>query len=590
MHKDIQVELVVFLDYTKKIARNGRHILNNVVKHYGDTINMKFQYFSNDVNNAEFKLTTRAVLTAKSFGKLNEMDLLLLDHQGEYTPDIVDSMAKNLGIDFQKFKEKYNSLEITKELKNNIILAEKDEVKLVPAVTVNGVLYDGAWDENALIEYIERIKNRPVAQAMESFVKWGASAALVLLVAAIVALIFANIGFSEEYEFLRDFKLGFSAGEYNFLLPLETWINDGLMAIFFLLIGLEIKREIIFGELSNIKKATMPVIGALGGMIIPALLYALINYNEESAHGWGVPMATDIAFTLGFMSMLGSKVPMALKTFISALAISDDLGAIIVIALFYGDGFHINAFTVALVIVIIMGILNYYKVYSNAIYIVLGVFLWFFIYQSGLHATLAGVITAIAIPSRRKGNLIGIAAQASVIFKQEIVNVKELDNRQENIRRSSIQSINKAINRLTGPGEDLEHSLEKGVNYLILPLFAFFNTGIVLVGVQYNIITPVNFGIIVGLCIGKPLGIVGFCWMASKFNLASLSKEITWLQLIGAACLAGVGFTMSIVVASAAFDGSILNGAKLSVLIASALSAIFGLLILKRAINIPISK
>lgn len=590
MNKDIQIELVVFIDYTIKIARNGRHILNNVVKHYGDTIKLKFQYFSNDVNNAEFQLTTRAVLTAKSYGKLHEMDLLLLDHKGDYTPEIIYNMVESLGIDIKKFKEDYNSREITTELKNNIKLAKQNEIKLVPAVTVNGALYKGAWDEHALIEYIEYIKNRPVAQAMESFVKWGASAALMLLIAAIAALIFANVGFIEEYEFLRDIKLGFSAGDSNFLLPLETWINDGLMAIFFLLIGLEIKRELIFGELSSRKKATMPVIGAIGGMIIPALIYLFINYKEDGAHGWGVPMATDIAFTLGLMALLGSKVPGALKAFISALAVSDDLGAILVIALFYGHGFHINAFIVSVVIVAIMGLLNYFKVYSKTIYIVLGVFLWFYIYQSGLHATLAGVITAILIPSRRKGNLVGIATQASVIFEQEIVNIKDLDNSQESIRHSSLQSINKAINRLTGPGEELEHSLEKGVNYLILPLFAFFNTGIVLLGVQFNVITPVNLGIILGLCIGKPLGIVGFCWLASKFDLATLSNEISWAQLIGAACLAGVGFTMSIVVADAAFDGAVLNGAKLSILIASTLSAIIGLFILQRAIKVSVIK
>lgn len=590
MNKNIQIELIVFIDYTIKIARNGRHILNNVVNHYGDTIKLKFQYFSNDVNNAEFQLTTRAVLTAKSYGKLHEMDLLLLDHKGDYTPDIIYNMVESLGIDIKKFKKDYNSPEITTELKNNIKLAKQNEIKLVPAVTVNGALYKGAWDEHALIEYIEYIKNRPVAQAMESFVKWGASAALMLLIAAIVALIFANIGFIEEYEFLRDIKLGFSAGDSNFLLPLETWINDGLMAIFFLLIGLEIKRELIFGELSSRKKATMPVIGAIGGMIIPALIYLFINYKEDGAHGWGVPMATDIAFTLGLMALLGSKVPGALKAFISALAVSDDLGAILVIALFYGHGFHINAFIVSVVIVAIMGLLNYFKVYSKTIYIVLGVFLWFYIYQSGLHATLAGVITAILIPSRRKGNLVGIATQASVIFEQEIVNIKDLDNSQESIRHSSLQSINKAINRLTGPGEELEHSLEKGVNYLILPLFAFFNTGIVLLGVQFNVITPVNLGIILGLCIGKPLGIVGFCWLASKFDLATLSNEISWAQLIGAACLAGVGFTMSIVVADAAFDGAVLNGAKLSILIASTLSATIGLFILQRAIKVSVIK
>jgi len=585
MNKDIHIELVVFLDYTKNIARDGRPILIKVIEHYGDKINVQFQYFSADRDNPEFKLTAKAVLTAELYGKLNEMHQLLLNHEGNYTEEAIYRMVESLGIDTLKFKEDYTSDEITRRLEDSISLAKENEINLVPAITVNGKLYTGAWDEHALIEYIESIKNRPVGHAMESFVKWGAAAATVLLIASIAALIFVNIGFSEEYEFLRHFELGFTAGDSKFFLPLETWINDGLMAIFFLLIGLEIKREIISGELSDIKKATMPVIGALGGMIIPALLYLLINYKGEGAHGWGVPMATDIAFTLGLMALLGSKVPWALKAFISALAVFDDLGAILIIALFYGHGFHVTAFIAALVIVAIMGFLNYSKVYSKTIYIVLGVFLWFFIYQSGLHATLAGVITAVLIPSRRKGNLVGIATQATVIFKQEIVNIKDSDNSQESIRHSSLQSIYNAINRLTGPGEQLEHSLEGAVNYMMLPLFAFFNAGILFVGVHFNVFTSINFGIVIGLCIGKPLGIVGFCWLASKFNLATLSSEISWPQLIGAACLAGVGFTMSIVVANSAYDGEVLNGAKLSILIASALSAVIGLFILKRAVN-----
>jgi NhaA family Na+:H+ antiporter len=585
MNKDIHIKLVVFIDYTKKIARDGRPILIKVIEHYGDEINVQFQYFSDDIENPEFQLTAKAVLAAELYGKLDEMHQLLFNHQGNYTEKAIYRMVESLGIDALKFKEDYTSDGITRKLENSISLAEQNEINLVPAITVNGKLYPGAWDEHALMEYIESIKNRPVGHAMESFVKWGAAAAIMLLIASIAALIFANIGFIEEYEFLRHFKFGFIAGDSKFFLPLETWINDGLMAIFFLLIGLEIKREIISGELSDIKKATMPVIGALGGMIIPACLYMLINFKGEGAQGWGVPMATDIAFTLGLMALLGSKVPWALKAFISALAVFDDVGAILVIALFYGHGFHVSAFIGALVIVGIMGFLNYSKVYSKTIYIVLGILLWFFIYQSGLHATLAGVITAVLIPSRRKGNLVGIATQANVIFKQEIVNIEDSDNSQESIRHSSLQSIYKSINRLTGPGEQLEHSLEGAVNYMILPLFAFFNAGILLVGVHFKLFTSINFGILIGLCIGKPLGIIGFCWLASKFNLASLSSEISWPQLIGAACLAGVGFTMSIVVAGAAFEGDALNGAKLSILIASAISAIIGLLLLKRAVN-----
>jgi NhaA family Na+:H+ antiporter len=585
MNKETYIELVIFIDYTKKTARKGSHILKNVIEHYGARIQVKFQYYSNNVDNPEFQRTAKAALTAKTYGKLQEMNQLLLGHTSKYTEEAIFRMAETIDINVRKFKEDYNSKAIARALKKNIRLAQQNKIKLVPGITVNGKLYSGAWDEHALIEYIESFKNRPVSHALESFVKWGAAAAIILLIAAIAALIFANIGFSEEYEFLRHFKLGFAAGDFKLFLPLETWINDGLMAIFFLLIGLEIKREIISGELSNIKKATMPVVGALGGMIIPALLYLLINHKGEGAHGWGVPMATDIAFVLGLMALLGSKVPLALKAFITALAVFDDIGAILVIALFYGHGFHINAFIGALIIVGIMGFFNYSKVYSKTIYIVLGIFLWFFIYQSGLHATLAGVITALLIPSRQKGNLVGITTQANVIFKQEIGNIKNSKNSQKSIRHSSVQSVSKAINRLTGPGKQLEHSLKGTVNYVILPLFAFFNTGILIVGVHFDVFTSINLGIVIGLCIGKPLGIISFCWLASKFNLATLSSKISWSQLTGAACLAGVGFTMSIVVAGAAFDSEELNGAKLSILAASALSALVGLLILKRAIK-----
>lgn len=585
MKNKLPIELTSFLDYSDRIVQSGRPMLNNAIKQYGERISSGIRFYSANLSNPEFQISAKATLTAELHGKFDEMHELLLKHEGGYTEEVIYSFAENIGIDIQEFKEDYESEVITKRLEEDISLAKQVGVSIVPAIMINGFLYTGAWDEDALLEAIEKANTKPVKQAMQSFVKWGASAAIVLLIAAICALIFVNVGFIEEYEFLRHFKLGFVTGDSNFLLPLEAWINDGLMAIFFLLIGLEIKREIISGELSSIKNAAMPVIGAIGGMLIPALLYILINFNSEGSHGWGVPMATDIAFTLGLMSLLGSKVPGALKVFISALAVSDDLGAIIVIALFYGHGFHIGAFIASLVIIGIMGLFNYKKVYSITIYLVLGIMLWFFIYQSGLHATLAGVITAILIPTRRKGNIVGIATQATVFFKHEILRIKDADNSQESIRHSSLQVIQKAIDRLIGPGEKIEYSLEKTVNYTILPLFAFFNTGILVAGTYFNVFTSINLGIIVGLCIGKPLGIVGFCWLATKFKIASLSKEISWHQLIGAAFLAGVGFTMSIVVAASAFEGEILDGAKLSILIASALSAIFGLFILKRAVN-----
>ncbi|MEO0321181.1 MAG: Na+/H+ antiporter NhaA, partial [Pseudomonadota bacterium] len=280
------------------------------------------------------------------------------------------------------------------------------------------------------------------------------------------------------------------------------WINDALMAVFFLLIGIEIKREVLYGELSNLKRAAMPIIAAIGGMVVPAALYLGINMGGDGTHGWGVPMATDIAFTLGLMALLGSRVPISLKVFVSALAVADDLGAILVIAIFYGHGFHIEPFIAAIALIGIMALLNYKRVYSITVYMVLGIALWFFIFESGLHATLAGVLTAILIPSRRSGDLVCAATQAAVIFDHEIEYAKNQKNH-VGIRHGSLRLIQNAVERLREPSYYLEHALGKWVNYAILPLFAFFNTGILLIGAQLDLLASVNLGIILALCIGK---------------------------------------------------------------------------------------
>lgn len=585
LNKNKPIALISFIDYTNETVKIGRNIFSKVLKHYGDDIRLSTRFYSQDPDNPAFQISSKAALAAELQGKSIEMRNKLIE-QNSYSEESVISLAKSLALDIEQFKIDLHSDIIAERLAEDIKIAEEQGITIVPSLSINGYPYTGAWDGDALIEAIKDAHRKPAEQVMKSFVHWGASAAIVLLTASILALIFVNVGFFEQYEFVRQFQLGINAGDSNFTLSIGTWVNDGLMAIFFLLIGLEIKREIISGELSTLKKAAMPVIGALGGILIPVTIYSIINFNGDGAHGWGVPMATDIAFTLGLMALLGSKVPGALKVFISALAVTDDLGAIVVIALFYGHGFHLSAFIVSIVVIGLMALLNYKKVYSKTVYIILGVILWYFIHESGLHATLAGVITAILIPSRPKGNLIGIASQTNVIFEHEITRIKDADNSQESIRHGALQIINKSIDRLIGPGEQMEFSMEKPVNYFILPLFAFFNTGIVVAGAYFNVFTSINLGIIIGLCIGKPLGIVGFCWIADKLKIASLSSEINWVQLIGAACLAGVGFTMSIVVAASAYEGEILDGAKLSILIASALSAVMGLFILKRGFKL----
>jgi NhaA family Na+:H+ antiporter len=334
--------------------------------------------------------------------------------------------------------------------------------------------------------------------------------------------------------------------------------------------------------LSDPARAALPIIGAIGGMVVPALIFAAINWGLPSQHGWGVPMATDIAFTLGILALLGDRVPTSLKVFVSALAIADDLGAILVIAIFYGEGFHGQPFAIAVAIFALMMGLNRGRIYARIPYLILGVALWYFVHESGLHATLAGVLTAAAIPSRRSANIRGVAAQAAAIFEAEM---RDPDTP---VAHRTLTRLQSAIERLREPGFHLQNALENWSNFLILPLFAFFNTGIHMVGTHFSPTAPEVMGVIAGLALGKPLGIGLSVFVAVRFGLARLSSEISWRQLIGAGSLAGVGFTMSIFIGSASFAGEQLASVKLAILLASLISALIGSVLLWTAPRAPV--
>jgi NhaA family Na+:H+ antiporter len=521
----------------------------------------------------------KAVVAAEKQGKSEEMYQRLVNGNIDFSEPSVYEVAEDLGLDIALFGKHYISDETLSRIQLDIRDAEASGLKVFPGLTINGQPYNGAWDNYSLINTIKNQGSSQIKLAIEGFIQWGASAAVVLIIATATALLMVNVGFQEVYDYWKHSRLGLMLGSSEFILPLEVWINDFLMAIFFLMIGLEIKREINSGELSDMRRAAMPIIGAVGGMLIPALIYFGINFGEETSIGWGIPMATDIAFTLGLMALLGKKVPLSLKIFISALAVADDLGAIVVIALFYGHGFHFAPFIGAIIVICLMFVLNKQRVDNIVIYLLLGVVLWLFVFESGIHATLAGVITAFFIPSKSTANLSLIAQQANIIFDREVNSNTVKPN--HNGGSGALKVLKNAMKRLTEPSLDLQHSLEKASNYLILPLFAFFNTGIILSGIELDLIQPGNLGIILGLSIGKPLGIVGACFLAYKLNLAKLSPEINWIQLVGASFMAGIGFTMSIVVASSAFSGDLLTSAKISILIASVASALIGLGILR---------
>ena len=376
-----------------------------------------------------------------------------------------------------------------------------------------------------------------------AFMRHDAASGIVLLGAAVLALILQNSPLSFLYDGLLGTPVTIGVGNLMIDKALLLWINDGLMAIFFFLVGLEIKRELMVGELSTARQAALPVIAAVGGMLVPALIYSWINWTDDVAlHGWAIPAATDIAFAVGVLALLGPRVPTALKVFLLALAIIDDLGAIIIIAFFYTAHLSLEALALAGVGIVMLAILNFRGVTRIAPYILVGVFIWICVLKSGVHATLSGVVTALAVPLT--------------------------------IPRGETQS----------PLVKLEESLHPWVAFGVLPLFAFGNAGVSLAGMTFqDVVSPIPMGIALGLFLGKPIGIMGFSIVAIGLKLAGKPEGSTWSQMLGVAFLGGIGFTMSLFIGMLAFvDAERAAEIRIGVLLGSIMSAIVGYLILRR--------
>ena len=382
---------------------------------------------------------------------------------------------------------------------------------------------------------------KTLSKPFKWFFQLEAASGLVLLIAAIIALVISNSSLSNLYFDTLNQYLFIGINDFGLKLSVHHWINDLLMAIFFFFVTLEIKREFIQGELSNLKKALLPIIGAVGGMVVPALVYVFINLgNSETLNGWAIPSATDIAFSLGILSLLGSRVPISLKVFLTALAIIDDLGAILIIAFFYSGDLSISYLSLILISYILLLTLNKFGVKKFIPYLIIGIFMWFFTYKSGIHATIAGVLLASTIPHRIKEK------DFSLLIK-------------------------------------LEHAISPYVAFMIMPIFAFANAGVSLEWLSLSsLLEPVPLGILLGLFVGKQVGVMVVSFIAVKFGVAQMPDKSSWLSLYGVSILTGVGFTMSLFVGNLAFAENIqyIDGVKIGVLAGSLLSTVFGYFIL----------
>lgn len=434
------------------------------------------------------------------------------------------------------------------------------------------------------------ISTNPIVRPFQQFVRLEASGGILLLLCAVVALVWANSPWAASYFEAWNTTMTVGLGSFEISKPVLLWINDGLMAIFFFVVGLEIKREILTGELSSPKSAALALVAAAGGMIVPALIYAGINWGSDGISGWGIPMATDIAFALGVLALLGNRAPLALKVFLTALAIVDDLGAVLVIALFYTANVKTGFLVIGAVVLATLLLVNRLGVRRTSVYVVLGILLWIAFLKSGVHATIAGVLLALTIPARRT-----IDGQTFLETGRAL-----LDRFGEGLKAGRVvpsadqmdvlHSIEDAAEKLDTPLHRMEHALHGWVVFFIMPLFALANAGVSLGG-DVGFVTPVTLGVIAGLFVGKQIGVTLFAWLSVKLGWAALPSGVTWRQIYGASFLCGIGFTMSLFISNLAFgDAGLIDEAKVGILVASFVSGVGGFVLLRSGRAVPSDK
>jgi NhaA family Na+:H+ antiporter len=417
---------------------------------------------------------------------------------------------------------------------------------------------------------------------IQKFVRIESLSGILLFGATILALILANSPLADRFQSLWQYKMGISTSGFELVKPLILWINDGLMAIFFFLIGLEIKRELMIGELNSVKKASFPLFAAIGGMLVPVLFFLILNKNPDNSHAWGIPMATDIAFSLAILTLLGKRVPIGLKVFLIAFAIVDDLGAVMVIALFYSESIKWSLIGISLILLAVLFFLSYRKIYARGLILVFGIIIWVLFLKAGIHPTIAGVLLALTIPIRQQvgietyvDNLCTIVddIKDSADPSSPLLSKKQIEG---------IDSLEDWTEKVQSPLQHLEHKLHNWVAYLIMPLFALSNAGVAFQG-GGGLDSMLGGIIAISLIVGKLIGVTLFAWMAVKLGFAELPEEVNFKQVIGVSLLAGVGFTMSIFVANLAFFGNdyLLDSAKVGILIGSLIAGVSGYLVLR---------
>jgi NhaA family Na+:H+ antiporter len=577
------IRVVSYSDFLCPFCRRFRKVLMNLRQAFGERIEYVFRHFPNERIHPGATFAARAAEAAGQQGKFWEMHDRLFDEPPPFGEARIREMARELGLDMARFERDLDAQATLARVEDDLDEARRNGVHGTPTIFVDGLRYDGAWDFFSMADAFEQPVSERIRRSARAFASLPASGGLVLLIAAALALICANSPLAGYYHTFIQSSFGIGPPGSVLSLTIGDWCSEGLLAVFFLLVGLEIRREMTAGGLADPRAALLPVIAAIGGGIMPALIYLALNQGA-TAPGWSVPTATDIAFVLGILALLGDRVPTSLRVFIAAFAVVDDILSVLTLAIFYPHNFEAMWLIAAAVAMLALFALNRTRVYAIWPYLFLSGALWFFLHSAGVHGALAGVVLAGFLPTRPTPDaapLLAQAANALSALEYAQAEAEELGTGKEDgdpVLDWASRNLSAASERLLSPADRIEQAVAPWSNYLALPLFAFSAAG---VSFNADLSAPgaasVLLGVILGLVVGKPLGIGITSWLAVRTGIARAPKGVGLQTFIGALCLCGIGDTVALLMADQAFtSGEDAAIAKIGVLIGSALAAALG--------------
>lgn len=574
-----QITLVEYGSYACPHCRAANERIAQVREQLGDRLRYVFRHrplTGVPLARSAAELVEHA-RTPEQFWKAH---VALMTRSATLTEEDLEAVAAELGLSRETPEQRREEDARARDrVERDELSARRSGVTYTPTFFINGRHYYGPWDESSFADAMLGSLGHRVRAAALDFASWAPSAGVLLLLTTIAAVVLTNSPSGAAFARLWQQRWGFTFGSWSFLLSLLEWINAGLLTVFFLVVGLEIKRELTVGHLATRRSAALPVAAAIGGMVAPALLYTLVLSGSHWAKGWGVPMPTDTAFAVAIIVMMGRRVPLELRIFLTAAAIVDDIGTILVVAVFYSGKLNIDYLAAAAGLVTVLALLNYSRVYQVTPYLIVGVLLWLCIHAGGLHATLAGVLLALFIPTRPPANLNALMIQASSIIESEAERAGEVLRRGPSL--PAMRALDAIHERLESPADRMLRQVAPRSSYVVLPLFALANAGVALNPSLLAGRGRLILGIVLGLALGKPLGLVLASWLVVRMGWAVKPHDYSWTQLLGAGALAGIGFTMSLFIAEQSFavpqDFAV---AKLAVFAASIVSGLVGVAIL----------